>query len=331
MLKIKIITPVFLLCSLLLPMFLFAGCSSPAVDNYTVNVTFVYNNDVKNKTVSIKSGDTVSVPSDPIKPYYIFLAWCTDEQLYAKYDFSQPVTKDLTLYAAYQLDAATITNEISGNTIQGLVQIHNKSYNKSSGKETSSHTYHGSGFCFRIQNGFYYILTNSHVVTKDTSYKYQEITIEDYVGNIYEGALYHDPARDDDAIDPSYDLACLYFKSDSTDVKALKFASNPNISEDVVALGSPKKQSNCITFGKVKAYTTFTAKDPNSSSNVRFEVIKHGAWIDNGSSGGPLLNSELQVVGVNFGSSENSTIRSGNSFAIPASKVNEFLKKYVYA
>ena len=61
-------------------------------------------------------------------------------------------------------------------------------------------------------------------------------------------------------------------------------------------------------------------------SNVRFDVMTHTAYINHGSSGGPLLNSELKVVGVNFAGSE--TAEKG--CAVPAEKVAEFLSAYVY-
>ena len=60
-------------------------------------------------------------------------------------------------------------------------------------------------------------------------------------------------------------------------------------------------------------------------SNVTFEVVYHNAFINNGSSGGPLLDANLRVVGVNYAGNS-----SGIGYAIPAVKVNEFLRNYVY-
>lgn len=290
-------------------------------------VTFVYNNGINSSTVVVEDGKTVSTPNNPQKTNYIFGGWYTDSSLINRYDFSKPVTKDLTLYARYEIDAVTITNKISTDLIKGIVKIYNKSYNTVLGIETSSSTAQGSGFCFHIQDGYYYVLTNCHVAQKNSSYDKQKYTIEDYQGKTYEGYLYKNPNKSISAIAASYDLACLYFKPSSTNVKKLSIvSSNPVSSDDVISLGAPKDQSNSITYGSIYGYRKVTLNNTSTSlSNVKFEVIYHNAFINNGSSGGPLLNANLNVIGVNYAGNS-----SGDGFAIPAIKVREFLTNYVY-
>ena len=329
---------ILLLLSIFFSLFLIAGCSLMGTDEdsglsskQSYSVTFVYNNNTADKVVTVKKGATVSTPTDPTKFNYVFTGWYTDKYFYNKYDFSKAVTESFTLYAAYELDAAKITNEISRNTIHSIVKIYNKSYNSFLGIETSSSTSQGSGFCFYIQEGYYYILTNCHVAKKDSSYSHQKFTIEDYLGNTYTGYLYQNPKKGYDAIAASYDLACLYFKPTSTNVTALSIGSDPDVSDDVVSLGAPKGQSNFITFGRVNTYKKVTLSNTSTSlSNVKFEVVEHTAWIDSGSSGGPLLNSKLQVVGVNYASTDKTQSSISRSYAISSSKVNEFLRSYVY-
>ena len=82
------------------------------------SVTFNYNNGSANKTVSLKSGDTLSMPRDPQKENYIFIGWYVDRGCTKKYDFSQIVESDFTLYAKYEIDAATIPNNITKNTLK---------------------------------------------------------------------------------------------------------------------------------------------------------------------------------------------------------------------
>lgn len=293
-------------------------------------VTFVYNNGSADMSVTVSSGETVSTPTDPTKTNYIFIGWYIDKTLTAKYDFSLPVESNFTLYAAYELDAVTITNKISQNTIHGMVKIYNKSYNTFLGFETSSTISQGSGFCFKISSGYYYVLTNCHVAKKDSSYSHQEITIEDYQGKKYTGYIYQNPKKSYSAISASYDLACLYFKPSSTNVTSLVFGSNPDLSADVVSLGAPQGQTNFITYGNVNLFRTVTLNTSTDLSNVKFEVIEHTAYIDHGSSGGPLLNSNLQVVGVNYAVNDKTQSIISRSYAIPVSKVQEFLKSYVY-
>lgn len=305
--------------------------SSSATGNFlstNCEVTFVPNNGQSSVSVVIGKGKTVATPADPVKANYLFGGWYTDSALTNRYDFAQPVKQDLRLYAKYELDATTLTNKISTDTIKGVVKIYNKSYDTFLGFETASTTSQGSGFCFHIQDGCYYILTNCHVAQKDASYANQKFTIEDYQGNTYEGHLYKNPNKTVSALAASYDLACLYFEASSTNVQALSIVSkNPEANADVISIGSPKGQSNAITFGQIAGYGKVTLTDSlPSTSNVTFDVILHTAYINNGSSGGPLLDADLNVIGVNYAGS------TSNDYgcAIPVEKVIEFLKTYIY-
>ena len=291
-------------------------------------VTFVYNNGLSNKTVLVKEGETVSTPDDPQKTNYLFSGWYLEQSAINKYDFSKAVAKDFTLYAKYELDALTLTNKISTDYIKGVVKVYNKCYNTFLGIETSSSTSQGSGFCFHIQDGRYYILTNCHVAKFIDDYDKQEYTIEDYQGNTYKGYLYKNPSKSYSAISADYDLACLYFIPSSTNVKKMAIASiNPNVGEDVISLGAPKGQTNAITYGQILKYCKLTLSDTSpAKSNVTFDVIYHNAYGNNGSSGGPLLDSNLNVIGINYAGSS-STGRVG---AIPVKKLKEFLRDYVY-
>ncbi len=313
-----------------------AGIVNPASSSVNVTttntyeVTLVYNNGDKNGSITVEEGKTFATPSDPEKENYIFEGWYSDAKLSKKYDFSKAVTKDLTLYAKYKLDAATVTNTISQDTIKSVVKVYSKNYNTTIfGMENGSKTSQGSGFCFYVQNGYYFVITNCHVVVKDPSYSKQSFTIEDYQGNVYTAYLYENPNKAGSAISPEYDLACLYFKpSSTTNVKELSIVSeNPEVGEDVISLGAPKDQSNSITYGQISEYRKITLDDTSEDlSNVTFEVIHHNAYIDHGSSGGPLLNSDLNVVGVNYAGSS----QTGEGYAIPAEKLIEFLNAYVY-
>ena len=292
----------------------------------TYEVTLVYNNGDKNGTITVEEGKTFATPDDPEKENYIFEGWYSDAKLSKKYDFAGAVTKDLTLYAKYILDAANITNKISQDTMKSLVKVYNENYNM---MIFGSEKFQGSGFCFYVQDGYYFVITNCHVVADDPNYSKQSFTVEDYQGNVYKAYLYENPNKSGSAISPEYDLACLYFKpSSDTGVKELSIVSeNPEVGEDVISLGAPKDQSNSITYGQISEYRKIILDDTEEYlSNVTFEVIHHDALINNGSSGGPLLNSDLNVVGVNYAGSS----QTGEGYAIPAEKLIEFLNTYVY-
>ena len=53
-------------------------------------------------TQRVKSGKVASAPSDPVRAGYTFLGWYTDAAGTTAWDFSSPVTSDMTLYAKWQ-------------------------------------------------------------------------------------------------------------------------------------------------------------------------------------------------------------------------------------
>ena len=297
----------------------------------TFSVTIHYNNGTENSISNVSAQKTFSQPSDPVKKNYIFTGWYANESLSAKFDFSKPITANTEIYAGYVIDASLLTNTITTATMSSIVMVYNTSYTDNQfGQVTSSKTSLGSGFCFHIQDGVYYFITNCHVAYKEEGYTKQSITVEDYVGNTYSATIYSNSNKLGSAISADYDLAVLrVVPTKATEITKLSILKEDAvIGQDVISLGSPKGQQNAITFGKIYGYEQVElATTPAYKSNVTFDVAQHTATINNGSSGGPLLNSDLQVVGVNYAGSTS----TGNGCAIPAKKVWEFLYAYVYS
>ena len=65
-------------------------------------VTFDKNNGTSNDTQTVVEGNTVTRPADPTKDRYTFDEWLYNNQTF---DFSTPITKDITLTARYHLTA----------------------------------------------------------------------------------------------------------------------------------------------------------------------------------------------------------------------------------
>lgn len=304
----------------------------PGKNSYGHTICLINNNGSKPSFVRVRDGEALHSPTPPQKDNYLFEGWYSDEKLSLRYSFSEPVKKDLTLFAKYTLDAASIANKISTETMKGVVKIYNKNYTTSY-SETTIQTKQGSGFCFFHQNGTGYVLTNYHVVEKISNYKNQAYTIEDYQGHKYTGYLYSNPQKMGDALSPDYDLACLYFfSSSSSNIEPLNLAtSNPNPNEDVISIGAPEGQSNFFTFGRITTYRQANMQS-DSSINVQFDVIEHDAYVNQGSSGGPLLNANLEVIGINFAGSKKDpySMAKDYSLSIPIEKIQDFLKMYIY-
>jgi len=68
---------------------------------------------------SVNSGGTVNRPTDPFKSGYTLVYWCSDSGLATRYDFSTPVTGDITLYAEWKSVSPTeyiVTFESNGGS-----------------------------------------------------------------------------------------------------------------------------------------------------------------------------------------------------------------------
>lgn len=66
-------------------------------------------------------------------------------------------------------------------------------------------------------------------------------------------------------------------------------------------------------------------------SNVTFDVIRHSAPLNQGSSGGVLLDKDYKICGINYAAAvvEDST-EFVSGYAVPVLKVKEFLTQKLY-
>ena len=181
----------------------------------------------------------------------------------------------------------------------------------------------GSGVIFKKEELFlttyYYALTNNHVIYDNVN----GYRIYDCYGN---------EITDVELVchDANYDLAVIRFKEKLEDVpyKVLPF-SNGDIKpgEKVVVMGNPLGKLNMITMGKVEGYKEIKISQVDAlQTNVEFPVIKHTAPINNGSSGGVLLNYDYEICGINYACDRDSeTDEFVNGYAVQTSKILEFL------
>jgi S1-C subfamily serine protease len=264
--------------------------------------------------------------ADPIKENHTFLGWYSDDG--ELYDFSTPLKKSFSLHAKFQMDYTKILNLISTEYMSTNVEVRVKHWN--SGflglGEIDVMSGSGSGVIFADANGKYYVLTNNHVVYGHNR-KYHEYKIQDYKGNTYTASLFSGSAK------AEYDLATLGFTKGSEKLVVSKIAKkNPILNEEVISIGQPGGQNNAITFGVIQQYRTATLiNTPIEESNVKFDVIKHSAPGARGSSGGVLMNSSFEIVGINYAGPANTNFNdSSYGLSIPAEKIKEYLELYIY-
>jgi S1-C subfamily serine protease len=101
---------------------------------------------------------------------------------------------------------------------------------------------------------------------------------------------------------------------------ALKFASRPaSTGDDAIALGFPEAGPFYISPLRVRSAFMHTGADIYRTGQVTREVYAVRGSIRQGNSGGPLLNSDGEVLGVVFGAAENAADETG--FVLTARQV----------
>ncbi len=279
-------------------------------------VTYVYNNGDPDLTVSARVAEE---PELPIKEGYEFEGWYQDESLTEPYTFGKALSGDITLFASWKIDYRELSNKISSEVSKACVKISSEFYSNPLFPDTQSQ---GSGVIYKNENGFYYILTNNHVVNKDKSYLTAAYTVYDAFGNKYDGMILYSDAHYDLAVicikeDPRYMLSVLEFDEHVLEQNAT-----------VITVSAPKGQFNVISYGELAGYKSVdTSGVDGNTSDVTFDVYWHTSYSTSGSSGGALISTDLKLIGINYAIANDTDGNFMYSFAIPASKINEFLQK----
>lgn len=173
--------------------------------------------------------------------------------------------------------------------------------------------YIGSGFIIDSDG---LIVTNKHVVS-DSDLQY--VIVNENGDSFDVTDIYRDPLND---------LAILQVDGDNLNAVTLGDSENLQVGQYVIAIGTALGEfRNTVTTGVISGLGRgITAGSPFEGFIERLDdVIQTDAAISPGNSGGPLLNSAGQVIGVNT-----AVASSGQNigFAIPINIVKQSLKNF---
>lgn len=257
----------------------------------------------------------------------------TDKDLFNKKDKEQTAsnielkyteTVDSKVEGVYITDVSNVVENVMPSivAITSKTLINSGMYGPSFFNEETYSTGAGSGIIVSKTDKELLILTNNHVVEGASSLSVQFIN-EKSIDATIKGAS---SARDLAIISISLD------KIDEETANAIKIATMGDstklkVGNGVIAIGNALGYGQSVTTGVISALNRTVSID-----NMKNSMIQIDAAINGGNSGGALLNSVGEVIGINSAKYSSSAYTSsasieGMGFAIPISDVSKLIEQ----
>ena len=238
---------------------------------------------------------------------------------YATLSGGDTVVKQVTVKQAESVASSSAplsVNQIYRKTNRGVVEI----TVTTSGGDNSPFGGGGGGTAQAQGSGWVYdsdghIVTNDHVVDGAKS-----ISVRFWNGKTYSASVV--------GTDQSTDLAVIKVDAPSSELHPLQVGDSSalQVGDGVVAIGSPFGLEGTVTSGIVSALHRAITAPNNFTIN---DSIQTDAAINHGNSGGPLLNVQGQVIGVNAQIKSDSNGNEGVGFSIPSNTVRSIASQLI--
>lgn len=171
----------------------------------------------------------------------------------------------------------------------------------------------GSGVIVRRDGKTVYVLTNNHVAGNA-----DKITVVTSDGRKFQGSLVGADARKD--------IALVKFETSDKDIVVARLGDSTKVQvgDWAIALGSPLGLVSSVTTGIVSAI----GRDGGPDDNIN-DFIQTDAAINQGNSGGALVNIRGEVVGINTWIATQTGGSVGLGFAIPINNVKGAIDDFI--
>ncbi|MDQ2636671.1 MAG: trypsin-like peptidase domain-containing protein [Actinomycetota bacterium] len=178
----------------------------------------------------------------------------------------------------------------------------------------------GSGV---VVDGRGYIVTNNHVVAEAAS------APDRYAVTVIFNDGKEVPANFVGA-DPKTDLAVLKVDDvDNLTVARLGDSDKLRVGDEVIAAGAPLGLRSTDTQGIISALNRAVRIPGEGSDEIVIAAVQTDAPINHGNSGGPLINMNAEVIGINTAGKSLSDAASGLGFAIPANEMKHVVEMLI--
>ena len=209
---------------------------------------------------------------------------------------------------------ASVSNTLEDTTkcVVGISKIKNKGDNIFE-KNATENLSLGTGIIVS-DNG--YIITNWHLAGNKYSSCY--VTLEN--GNVYNGNIVW--------ADENLDLAIVKISANGLKYLNLGDSDNIKIGENVYAIGNPIgiEFQRTVTSGIISGLNR-TIKIEEENKSIYMEgLIQTDASINQGNSGGPLINTKGEVIGINSVKIE---AAEGIGFAVPINLIKPIIESFI--
>lgn len=163
-----------------------------------------------------------------------------------------------------------------------------------------------------------YIVTNNHVIEDASEI---EVILND--NSTYTAKII--------GTDPTTDIAVLKIEASGLPAIPIGNSDELRVGEWVLAVGNPFNLTSTVTAGIVSAKArNINLLADRTSTNVPIEsFIQTDAAVNPGNSGGALVNTKGELVGINTAIASQTGSYSGYSFAVPVNLVNKVMRDII--